>query len=74
MTVLVELRSFKGYPILGKEEEYKVKRDILTKLSRRLNVKAKPYAVIQNWKTKPQEADRHPRRRGSDTNSDPEVS
>jgi hypothetical protein len=35
MTTNINLRFFKGYPFLGKEEESKVKRDILKKLSRR---------------------------------------
>jgi hypothetical protein len=34
MQILVSLKHFKGYQILGKEEESQVKRDILRKLSR----------------------------------------
>ena len=35
MATMISLRFFKGYPILGKEGESKVKSDILRKLSHR---------------------------------------
>ena len=36
MSAIIDLRLFKGYQFLGNEEEDKVKRDILKKLSRKL--------------------------------------
>jgi len=39
MSALVSLRHFRGYQILGKEEESQVKRDILRRLSRAYRTK-----------------------------------
>jgi hypothetical protein len=43
-----DFHFYQAYPFLGKEEECKVKRDILLKLSRRLKSKPQIYVAIQN--------------------------
>jgi hypothetical protein len=62
MQILVSLRNFKGYQILGKEEEYKVKRDILRKLSRAFRRKrsiAHNYVVTQTFEACSQDSVTH---------------
>ena len=50
MRVMVSLKHFRGFQILGKEEEIQLKRDIQRKLSRAFRTKrpiARKYVVIQ---------------------------
>jgi hypothetical protein len=59
MAALVSLRRFRGYQILGKEEESQVKRDILRKLSRAFSTKrpiGNNYVIAQDSEACSQDA------------------